>query len=286
MDRRSVVKAPLGGVGLGAIGLAANAGCATTAAPAKAKPLQGQTFVLVHGAWHGGWCWRDVRATLEANGARVLSPTMTGLGERAHLRDPIPSLSTHIQDIVAAIEAEECENFILVGHSYGGMVITGVADRMKSRIRHIVYLDAAVPCDGQTFASQAPGATPESVAASEAAFRSLAPDGQWMAVFPPSVLGVPAENVAATQWLQRRLTPHPLRTWLEPIALPNRGSEGLARSYILCTNPVMRGASFGAHAALIKQDPTWRYREIATGHDAMVTDPAGTAALLMEAANG
>jgi pimeloyl-ACP methyl ester carboxylesterase len=278
MDRRAVLVSGLGAAGAGL------AACATRPAPGNGADLRGRTFVLVHGAWHGGWCWRDVRALLEARGARVFTPTLTGLGERAHLRDPVPSLSTHIQDVLGLIDAEECADFVLVGHSYGGMVITGVADRLKSQIRHIVYLDAAIPRDGDDFASQSPGSTPESAQAARAAFKGLAPDGQWMAVFPPAVLGVPETNVAATQWLQRRLTPHPLRTWLDPIRLPHGGSAGLARTYVLCTQPLMQGASFAAHAAQVKLDPTWRYRELATGHDAMVTDPQGTAGVLAEAA--
>jgi pimeloyl-ACP methyl ester carboxylesterase len=279
MDRRTILTGAAA-----AAGFSASACASTQAASERSRHLAGATFVLVHGAWHGGWCWRDVQALLTARGARVFCPTLTGLGERAHLRDPVPSLAMHIQDVVGLIKAEELDEVVLVGHSYGGMVITGVADRFRARMRHVVYLDAAVPKDGQSFASQAPDATPETIAATEAQFRTLAPDGQWMGVFPPVVLGVPPENAAATAWLSRRLTPHPLRTWLDSIALPNGGAQGLARTYVLCTAPVMRGASFAAHAARLKNDPTWRYREIATGHDAMVLEPAKTAALLAEAA--
>lgn len=280
MDRRHV----LGGAAA-VIGLAGSATATPSAPTTPQSILAGETYVLVHGAWHGGWCWRDVCALLRAEGAAVHTPTLTGLGERAHLRDPIPSLDTHIQDVIGLIEAEELSNIVLVGHSYGGMVITGVADRMRARIKHIVYLDAGVPRNGDNFASQAPGSTPDSVAATEAAFRSLAPDGAWMGVFPPVVLGIPPENTDATAWLTRRLTPHPLRTWLDRIRLPNGGVEGLPRTYILCTSPALQGASFGAHAARIKTDPAWRYREIATGHDAMVTAPRETARLLREAAS-
>jgi pimeloyl-ACP methyl ester carboxylesterase len=258
------------------------AACATL--PARQAPsLSGQTFVLVHGAWHGGWCWREVREILEAQGARVFTPTLTGLGERAHLRDPVPSLATHIEDIVRVLEWEELSGVTLVGHSYGGMVVTGVADRAKAKIKHVVYLDAAFPKNGQTFASQYPRAAPAQVAATEAQFRALAPDGAWMGVLPVTVLGIPADNPKAA-WVARRLTPHPLRTWLDPIALPNGGAGGLKRTYVLCTNPVMQNASFMAHAAILKADPGWTYREIATGHDAMVTAPEETARLLGEGA--
>jgi pimeloyl-ACP methyl ester carboxylesterase len=228
-----------------------------------------------------------VRRLLEREGHSVFTPTMTGLGERAHLREPAPGLSVHVQDVCAVIEAEELADAVLVGHSYGGMVVTGVADRMKPRLRHVVYLDAAVPKDGTTMISQAPGITPEAIAATTRALAGLAPDGVWMAPFPAAVLGVPESNVAASQWLARRLTPHPLPSWTEPLALPNGGSEGLPRTYVLCTSPVMQSASFAAHAALIRAGqagPGWTYRELATGHDAMVTDPRGTARLILEAA--
>lgn len=265
-----------------ATALALSAGACVTL-PSQTPTLRGQTFVLVHGAWHGGWCWRDVQAILEGQGARVFAPTLTGLGERAHLRDPVPSLATHIEDICAVLTYEEVERAVLVGHSYAGMVITGVADRLKAKLKHIVYLDAAVPSDGQSFASQAPDATPAQIAAAEAQFRALAPDGAWMNVFPVTVLGIPADHPQA-DWVSRHLTSHPLRTWLDPIALPNGGSAGLARTYVHCNQPVMQGASFAAIARRLSSDPTWRLRTLATGHDAMVTAPAETAALLAEAA--
>lgn len=251
------------------------------------RPGAHRTFVLVHGAWHGGWCWRDVRARLEAEGHRVISPTLTGLGERAHLREPVPGLSVHIRDICAVIEAEELDQLVLVGHSYGGMVVTGVADALHDRIAHVVYLDAALPADGESMITQSPGTTPELAAAVEAQLRTLAPDGVWMAPLPPSVLGVPEANLEATAWLNRRLTAHPLPSWTEPIRLARGGSTGLARTYVLCTAPILAQASFAAHAARIRAGaagPGWTYRELATGHDAMVTDPQGTAALLLEAA--
>ena len=107
------------------------------------------TFVLVHGAWHGGWCWRFVRDLLEKSGHRVHAPSLTGLGERKHLARPDIDLDTHIADIVSLLEMEDLSDVVLVGHSYGGMVITGVADRAPERIGRLVYLDAFVPEDGK-----------------------------------------------------------------------------------------------------------------------------------------
>lgn len=126
--------------------------------------LSGQTFVLVHGAWHGGWCWRDVAARLRSRGALVHTPTLTGLGDKKHLRAAYQGLQTFITDVAATIETEELQDVVLVGHSFGGMVITGVADRMAERIKHLVYLDAFAPNDGQSVVTCAPGASAESMA--------------------------------------------------------------------------------------------------------------------------
>ncbi len=109
---------------------------------AKAGTRRKSTYVLVHGAWHGGWCWKRVVPALRAAGHEVYTPTLTGLGERAHLANPAIDLSMHIADIVNLLEAEELDKVVLVGHSYGGMVVTGVADRAASRLRRVVYLDA------------------------------------------------------------------------------------------------------------------------------------------------
>src|SRR5262249_4453414 len=111
------------------------------------------TFVLVHGAWHGGWCWQRVSERLVAAGHRVFCPTLTGLGERAHLLSREVDLGTPISDVIGLIEAEELAEIVLVGHSYGGIVITGVAARAKGRLRQLVYLDSAIVEDGATWAS-------------------------------------------------------------------------------------------------------------------------------------
>ncbi|MBW8812663.1 MAG: alpha/beta hydrolase [Caulobacterales bacterium] len=240
------------------------------------------TFLLVHGAWHGGWSWARVRPLLLAQGARVLSPTLTGQGERAHLREPVPSLETHALDIQGVIEAEELQDVILVGHSYGGMVTTLIADRLKSRIRRLVYLDAAVPSDGDDFAAHAPGSDPALVERKRAAFRSMAPDGAWLPVVGPEMVGVTNPDDGA--WVTRRSTPHPLRTWLDPVKFANGGHAGLPKTYVLATDPVTPFMGYAAHGEIAKGGGEWTYREIPTGHSMMVTDPARTAELLLEAA--
>lgn len=267
-------------------GTVAGAAMLAAASEAGGETAQGQgaTFVLVHGAWHGGWCWRDVVPLLQVRGARVFTPTLTGLAERAHLRTPTPTLSTHIEDVARLIECEELQNVVLVGHSYGGMVITGVADRLASRLRHLVYLDAAVPDDGETMITQMPGISRDEARATEAQIRSFAA-GDWLPPFPPAMLGVPESDSASTAWLTRRMTPHPLPTWLEPIRLPN-GAARLPSTFILCTAPILPQSAVAEHAARIRADRSgrWRYRELATGHEAMVTAPRQTADLLLEAA--
>jgi pimeloyl-ACP methyl ester carboxylesterase len=203
------------------------------------------------------------------------------LAERAHLRTPTPTLSTHIADIAGVIEAEELTDIVLVGHSYGGMVITAVADRLREKIKHVVYLDAALPRDGETMLTQNPNATPAIVEASVAQLKSLTPDGVWMRPLPAVAFGVPAGPLAA--WVDRRLTPHPLPSWTEPVKLNRGGSDGVARTYVLCDNPILPNTAFPIHAARIAKGEAgagWRSVTLNTGHDAMVTMPRETAAII------
>jgi pimeloyl-ACP methyl ester carboxylesterase len=262
-------------------GLAGLAAAASAGIPADFSVPR--NFVLVHGAWHGGWCWRYVRDRLTAAGHRVFTPTLTGLGERAHLLSRDIGLQTHIEDVVQLIQCEELENLVLCGHSYGGMVITGVADRLRGQIAHIVYLDAVVPRDGQSMLTEGPPRDAAAQAAAEAQLAGLVDQNGYMAVFPPEGLGVLPSDSDNYAWVQRRLTPHPFRTWQDSISLPNGGSEGLSRTYILCTDPMLPGTSFAWHASRARQQPDWRYAEIATGHDAMVTAPDETTTVLLSA---
>ena len=242
----------------------------------------GRAVVLVHGAWHGGWCWSRVVPRLEAAGARVFTPTLTGLGERAHLTAGPPGLETHIADVVGLIEAEDLQDVVLVGHSYAGMVITGAADLLRSRIARLIYLDAAVPSDGDDFASHIPGLSAAEAERRRRVFRSMAADGAWLPPPEPGLVGVTAaEDVA---WLKRRLTRHPLRTWLDPVSLRNGGHAGIPKTYVLATEPpsILMGYPAQAEAAR-KAGGEWTCREIACGHDMMVLEPERTASLILEA---
>lgn len=277
-NRRKVI------TGLAAAGVA-------FAAPVRADPgslrkrsgrdKRQKTYVLVHGAWHGGWCWRDVAKPLLEAGHFVLTPSLTGLADRKHLMSPEIGLETHISDIASLIEYYDLQDIVLVGHSYGGMVITGVADRLKERISHIIYLDAALPRSGDSMISQGPPRSDDEIQKIESNLRMLAPDGIAMQAFPPEILGI-AQSHPSYAWVAEKLTPHPLKTWLDPIKLSNGGSGGLDRTYIHCNKPVLPNSSFGWHAAQLQDDDSWQYHAIATGHDAMVTAPRELLKLILE----
>jgi pimeloyl-ACP methyl ester carboxylesterase len=228
------------------------------------------TYVLVHGAWHGGWCWRKVRALLEAGGEDVYTPTLTGLGDRAHLASLDIGLDTHIADVAGVIEAEDLSQVVLVGHSYAGMVVTGVADRAAHRVARLVYLDAVVPRDGQCLYDRAP---PQLRTSWEEQAR-VAGEG-WR--LPASVataqfLGLKAEEDLG--WVMPRLRPHPIRTLRDPLRLSSRFPQ-MPRRYINCIGDKPLGQPRTAQADGIDD-----YHELRTGHDAMVTAPEDVAALL------
>ena len=240
-----------------------------------------KTIVLVHGAWQGAWAWAPVRERLEAEGVAVFTPTLTGLGERAHLREPIPSLATHINDVAGLVEAEELEDIILVGHSYAGMVVTGAVDRLRSRVKRLVYIDAPVPADGQDFAAAIPGLEPELAEQRRAAFHSMAPDGGWIPAMPPSVLGLSDPQLA--DWFSRRSQSHPLRTWLDPVRLQHGGHAGIPKTYVLATDPPTALMGYPAHGEVAKRSGDWTYHEVACGHQIPALKPDETTRILLEA---
>ncbi len=232
-------------------------------------------FVLVHGAWHGGWCWRQVADKLRAAGHHVFTPTMTGLGERAHLLNGHTNLSTCIEDIAAVIDAEELQDVVLVGHSFAGPVITGVADRMAERLSRLVYLDALVVQNGQSALSLF------SAEVQQERSRTIDPEGLRMAIPSPEKFGV--TDPAQQAWLKRRLTPHPLKAYTEPLKLQHPLGHGLPKTYIAVTDPWY--PPLAALRDWVRTQPDWQWREIAAGHDAMVTAPDALADLLLAIAS-
>ena len=236
------------------------------------------TYVLVHGGGHGGWCYQRVARMLQSAGHTVYAPTLTGLGERSHLVGPQVDLDLHIRDITAVLHFEDLREVILVGHSYGGMVITGAADRAADRVGRLVYLDAANPAGGQSLVDVAgPNIT---------AIRPLGRvvDGVELVLLP----GVPdattlygVTDPADLAWMAERLTAHPWKCFEQPLRLTNEAALwAIPQYHIVCT------------ATLATRDPeligkaraAGRLWDIDTGHDLMITEPRAVADALLEIA--
>jgi pimeloyl-ACP methyl ester carboxylesterase len=232
------------------------------------------TFVLIHGAWLGGWCWQRVSPLLREAGCEVYTPTLTGMGERAHLLSPDVDFETHIRDVVGVLECEDLQDVVLVGHSYGGMVISAVAARCAKRLAQLVYLDAFVPANGQSLFDLSP---PETVAG----FREQASTvGAGWRVPPLPLTRWAISAPADLDWLSRRMGPQPLRTFDKPLRLDGAATNSIPHTFVRCT-AYPGFAEFGDKA---RDDPDWRYRELDAGHGAMVTHPQELASLLVELA--
>lgn len=229
------------------------------------------TFVLVHGAWSGGWGYKKTARLMRAEGHDVYVCTLTGLGERSHLSSPGITLSTHIQDVVNVFEYEDLTDAILVGHSYGGMVITGVSGRVASRIRTLVYLDAFLPENGQALWD---------IAGEQG--RAFYINGQKKTpglVTPMGIAATPADPDLA-ELRRRKLDLHPLLTLTEPVELDGSEQAIANHTYILAT----KQPNFQRFYDKVKDDPAWKTSTIDTGHVVMMEDPEGLARLLVEEA--
>ncbi|MCO5100689.1 MAG: alpha/beta hydrolase [Burkholderiaceae bacterium] len=236
-------------------------------------------IVLVHGAWHGGWCWRDTARALRAAGHVVVTPTHTGVGERAHQSSEAITLETHIRDVVGCIEAEELDDIVLCGHSYGGMVVTGVADRLAGRIRTLVYLDAFVPRNGDSLNGLLDAAlAPEIAAQFLGAFRGTAAASHsgLMQPIPAAMFNIDEANRA---WVDRRCVAQALATFEMPLLLSGGGLEQVKeRVYVLADG--WDPSPFRHFAKLYEGADGWRIEKIACSHDVMVDRPAELAELL------
>jgi len=235
------------------------------------------TYVLVHGGHHGGWCYRRVARLLRSAGHEVHSPTLTGLGERRHLLGPKVDLEMHIADVVGVLEFEDLRDVILVGHSYGGMVITGVADRAAERIKELVYLDAAHPRNGESLADVAV----EIMAVCKESVRLI--DGVELVTWPetrmPEFFGV--TDPAEIAWMRARLQEHPWSCYAQKLHLKNEPAvRRLPRTDINCSARV-REYDERRKAELREADRAW---EIDTGHDVMVTEPEKLTQMLLRLA--
>lgn len=230
-----------------------------------------KTFVLVHGAWHGGWCWRRVADLLEAKGHKVFAPTLTGLGERSHLMRAGINVSTHVTDIVNVLKWERLTDVVLCGHSYGGFVISGVAEQAADRIGSIVFLDAFVPLNGESMASITSQAVRDSLkAASERGEISV----------PPRPAKAFLVNDADQDWVDSLTGPQPIETMTEQVRIAGARDRIAKKSYIRAgayPNP-----GFDAALARLKIDKAWRTYDVPCGHDVMVDMPERLAEILLE----
>jgi pimeloyl-ACP methyl ester carboxylesterase len=228
------------------------------------------TFVLVHGSFHGGWCWKKAAPLLRQAGHDVYTPTLTGLGERSHLATPKTGLELHIQDILQVLEYEDLHDAVLVGHSYAGLVITAAAERAPQRVSHLIYLDAFIPHDGKSAFDLMPG--------TEKPWTQMAAaqgDGWLVPSMSPVEMGI--DNPADAAWTQSRLKPMPLLTHQEKYHKTPGAADKLPHTYILCTE-------FGFHeTASEAKSLGWDCFELETGHDAMITMPKELAQTLTRA---
>ncbi|UYN99105.1 MAG: alpha/beta hydrolase [Devosia sp.] len=219
-----------------------------------------KTFVLVHGAWAGAWNWDLVAAQLRQAGHRVHVPTLSGLGERSHLAQFPITLTTHIDDIVNEMVWHDLRDVVLVGHSYAGFVITGVAERALERLAAIVYLDAFIPQDGQAFAD----------------FFG-APEGPLAPV--PEIGKDDYPTAALTEQVTRLATPQPSGSFTEALAVSGAYLKVPRKSYILASG----WDGFGAYAKPLRHDQAWSVHDLNCGHDVPLLMPGELSALLLQA---
>ena len=271
--------------------LVASAAAAFAALPMAAGAQQGSPrsgrkaiFVLVHGGGHGGWCWKRVADPLRAAGHAVYAPSLTGLADRSHLLTPDIDLDTHIADIVNLLKWEDLTDVILVGHSYGGMVITGIADRAPERVGQLVYLDAAHPKNGESLFKR-PEASRSGEGAGGSGSAAGAPtlvNGVELLMFPNEQLIHGALGVTDprdVKWLMEKLTPHPAKAFYQPLRLQNEAAVRRIRTTDIWRTPVLAqlrksGAPF-THAQTI-----WEIDS--TSHNLMITEPKQVTDMLLK----
>jgi pimeloyl-ACP methyl ester carboxylesterase len=227
-----------------------------------------KTFLVCHGAWSAGWAWKKMHPLMQAAGHRLVTPTYTGLGERAHLANPSIDLDSHIEDVLNVIKYEDLRDFVLVGHSYGGMVATGVADRARDKVRQLIYIDAFVPKEGQSLLDLYEVDRPR--------MQELLKSGDgWR--MPPNPTP-PDTSPADVEWLSTRRVNMPIKCFEAKLKLQD-GPLTLPRSYIYATR-ITPADTFGPFARQAKSDPAWNYHEIDASHSPNVTAPEALMALL------
>ncbi len=227
-----------------------------------------KTILVCHGAWSAGWAWKKMHPLMRAAGHRLVTPSYTGLGERVHLANPSIDLDTHIEDILNVIKYEDLRDIVLIGHSYGGMVATGVADRARDRVAQLIYLDAFVPEDGQSLL--------DLNESDRQRMQELVKDGGWRV--PPRPIS-PDTAEADIEWLNARRVDMPVKCFDTRLKLRG-GKLTLPRSYIYATR-ITPADTFGQFAKRTKNEAGWRYYEIDASHSPNVTAPEALMGLLV-----
>ncbi|MEW2166494.1 alpha/beta hydrolase [Streptomyces sp. NPDC007084] len=237
------------------------------------------TYVLVHGAWHDGRCWERVAALLTAEGHRVLTPSLTGHGDKAHLLGPEVGLTTHIEDVVGLVLGEDLTDVVLVGHSYAGMVVSGVANRIPERVRRLVYLDAMVPTHGENAIDVMPitQAMIDAAAATDQPWR-IPPLPEFPA--PQGLFGVTDPDDIA--WLRATLTDESVLCFRQRVEMDNPAQALIPRVHIRCVGREPEGVTRRPVPELQPNGQPSRVHELKSGHDCMITDPGELGALLLE----
>ena len=233
-------------------------------------------FLLIHGAWHGGWVWNEISEILRYQRYSVSTPTLTGLGEKKHLLSSKITIETFIEDVVNHIVFENLNNIILVGHSFAGSVISGVADKLKDRIQKLIYFDAMILIDGQKPFDITPKETVEQRIELAKKF------GNNISIPAPNADAFGVFDIKKSLILEEKLTPHPLSAFQSKLVLKNEVGNGIPLSYIFCTKPVYKSLESSRE---VVRKMKWPIFELNAGHDAMLTHPKETLNLLMKICN-
>jgi pimeloyl-ACP methyl ester carboxylesterase len=252
---------------------AALGGCASGRAAEAGANRRRPTMVLVHGAWYGGWCWERVTPLLESRGHAVLAPTMQGIAHRSADAASV-TLESQVAELIEMFHVLDLRDVVLVGHSYGGMVISLLAERQPARVRQLIYLDAFVPESGKAVVDYLLPVERRQAIVDVGMRTGFVPP------VPARALGVvDADDLA---YVEARVTPQPFATMSQKAVLSKPAGDGLPRAYVACVNPA--SGSFGPFARRIEQDPSWQFRALQTGHNVMITAPELLAGTLVELA--
>ncbi len=237
--------------------------------------MNSHNFVLLHGAWHGAWCWEHVAMNLTALGHTVTTPTQRGLGERSDELTMAITLTDFVEDVVEHLNQTDVRDAVLVGHSFGGNGISGAADVVPQRIRKLVYFDALILENGQAPFDR----LPRDLVAQRVQLAQQTSGGISLPPPPPESFGVFDDKDA--QWLENNLTPHPFGTYQSPLKLQHPVANGIDAHYVVCNKPIYEPL---ADVREWVRKAGWPVHELAAGHDAMVTEPALTTELLLKIA--